>query len=151
MCLGAVLTLADAATILATLGGVRSAALQDVDFAGGRWHIFMLTVIVPALASTPIVAGVWLWLAWANRRGYAWARLAFMTFVGVLTIGWLFVVSTSSGEDATPSTSRDLLATTALWLVGLVAMTLIFTQRANPYYQCRAATRAATPANGTGR
>jgi hypothetical protein len=47
MCLGAVLTLADAATALVTLGGVRSAAVQDVEFTGGRWHIFMLTVIVP--------------------------------------------------------------------------------------------------------
>jgi hypothetical protein len=93
MCLGAVLTLADAATVLVTLGAVKSAAVQDVDFAGGRWHIFMLTVIVPALASTPVVAGVWLWLAWANRRGYAWARFAFMAFVGVLTIG-------SGGDDA---------------------------------------------------
>jgi DUF1707 SHOCT-like domain len=139
MCLGAVLTLADAATVLVTLPGVRSAAVQDVDFTGGRWHIFMLTVIVPALASTPVVAGVWLWLAWANRRGYAWARFAFMALVGVLTIGWFFV-GAGSGEDAAPSTSRDLLATTALWLVGLVAMTLIFTQRASPHYQRRAAT-----------
>jgi hypothetical protein len=143
MCLGAVLTLVDAATVLMTLPGVRSAAVQDVDFAGGRWHSFMLTVIVPALASTPIVAAVWLWLAWANRRGYAWARFAFMALVGVLTIGWLFVLGASSGDGA-PYTSRDLLATTAVWLVGLVAMTLIFTQRANPHYQCRAATRTAT-------
>jgi hypothetical protein len=144
MCLGAVLTLADAATVLLTLGGVRSAAVQDVDFTGGRWHIFMLTVIVPALASTPIVAGVWLWLAWANGRGYAWARFAFIAFVGVLTIGWLFVLGVSSSEDAAPFASRDLLATTALWLVALVAMTLIFTQAASPYYQRRAAARAAT-------
>jgi Domain of unknown function (DUF1707) len=151
MCLGAVLTLADAATVLVTLGGVRSAAVQDVDFTGGRWHIFMLTVIVPALASTPIVAGAWLWLAWANRRGYAWARFAFMALVGVLTIGWLFVLGASAGEDAVSYTSRDLLATTALWLVGLVAMTLIFTHSASPHYTRRAATRAATPASGAGR
>jgi len=72
-----------------------------------------------------------------------------MALVGVLTIGWLFVLGAGASEDAAPSTSRDLLATTALWLVGLVAMTLIFTQRANPHYQCREATRAATPANGT--
>jgi hypothetical protein len=144
MCLGAVLTLADAATVLVTLPGVRSAAVQDVDFADGRWHIFVLTVIVPALASTPIVAGVWLWLAWANRRGYAWARFAFMALVGVLTIGWLFVLGASTGLEAARYTARDLLATTALWLVGLVAMTLIFTQRASPHYQRRAATRTAT-------
>ena len=151
MCLGAVLTLADAATVLVTLPGVKSAAVQDMDFAGGRWHIFMLTVIVPALASAPIVAGVWLWLAWANRRGYAWSRPAFLAFVGILTIGQLFVFSASAGKDALPYTWADLLATTALWLVGLVAMTLIFTEKASPYYRRRAATRAATPANGTGR
>jgi hypothetical protein len=150
MCLGAVLTLADAATVLMTLPGVRSAAIQDVDFAGGRWHVFMVTVIVPALASTPIVAGVWLWLAWANRRGYAWARFAFMALVGVLTIGWFFVLGAGAGEDASQYTGADLLATTALWLVGLVAMTLIFTQRASPHYRRRAATRAAAPAHGTG-
>jgi hypothetical protein len=135
MCLGAVLTLADAATVLVTLPGVRAAAVQDVDFTGGWWHIFVLTVIVPALASTPIVAGVWLWLAWANRRGYAWARFAFMALVGVLTIGWLFVLGASSSEDASPSASRDLLVTTALWLVGLVAMTLIFSQKASLHYR----------------
>jgi len=146
MCLGAVLTLADAATVLVTLGGVRAAAVQDVDFAGGRWHIFMFAVIVPALASTPIVAGVWLWLAWANRRGYAWARFAFLALVGVLTIGWFIVLSTGTGLEAARYISRDLLATTALWLVGLVAMTLIFTQRASPHYQ----RRAATPAKGAG-
>ena len=151
MCLGAVLTLADAATVLVTLGGVKAAAVQDVDFTGGRWHVFVLTVIVPALASTPIVAGVWLWLAWANRRGYAWSRSAFLAFAGVLTIGQLFVFSASAGKDALPYTWADLLATTALWLVGLVAMTLIYTEKASPYYQRRAATRAATPANGTGR
>ena len=143
MCVGAVLTLADAATVLITLPGVRSAAVQDVDFAGGRWHMFVLTVIVPALASTPIIASVWLWLAWANRRGYAWARFAFMTFVGILTIGWLFVLGAGGGDGA-PYTARDMLATTAVWLVGLVAMTLIFTQRADPHYKCRAATRTAT-------
>jgi hypothetical protein len=107
----------------------------------------MLTVIVPAFASTPIVAGVWLWLAWANARGYAWARFAFMAFIGVLTIGWFFVLGAGAGEDAARYTSRDLLVTTAVWLVGLVAMSLIFTQRANPHYQRRAATREATPAH----
>jgi hypothetical protein len=42
-----------------------------------------------------------------------------------------------SGRAATAYTWPDLLATTALWLVGLVAMTLIFTQNASPHYQRR--------------
>jgi hypothetical protein len=136
MCAGAVLTLADAVTVLVTLGGVRSAAVQDVDFTGGRWHIFMLTVIVPALASAPIVAGVWLWLAWATGRGYAWARFAFKVFFGLVTTGWIIeLVVSSGGEDALPYTWADLLATTALWLAGLAALLLIFGQTASPYYQ----------------
>ena len=151
MCLGAVLTLADAATVVGTLGGVRSAALQDIDFIGGQWHIFMLTVIVPALASTPIVAGAWLWLAWAIGRGYARARFALKVFFSLLTAGWLIELAMGGGRGATPVTWPDLLATTALWLVGLATLTLIFSQKASPHYQRRAATRAATPANGTRR
>ena len=147
MCLGAVLTLADAATVVVTLGGVRAAAVQDVDFTGGRWHIFMLTQVVPVLASAPIGAGVWLWLAWANGRGYHWARPAFVAFFCVLTIVPFFGL----GRDALPYTWADVIAAAVLWLVGLAAVVLIFSETASPYYQRRAATRAATPANGTGR
>ena len=135
MCLGAVLTLADAGTVMLTLGGVRSAAVQDIDFAGGQWHIFVLAVIVPALASTPVVAGVWLWLAWAIGRGYARARFALKVFFSLLTAGWLIELAMGGGRGATPVTWPDLLATTALWLVGLVALLLVFSQAASPYYQ----------------
>jgi hypothetical protein len=142
MCAGAVLTLADAVTVLVTLGSVRSAAVHDVDFTGGRWHIFMLTLIVPALASAPIVAGVWLWLAWAIGRGYAWARPAFVALFGLLTTGLLIGLAvSSSGEDALPYIWADLLATGALWLVGLVAMVLIFSETASPHYQQEPALR----------
>jgi hypothetical protein len=145
MCLGAVLTLADAATVLVTLPGVRAAAVQDVAFTGGRWHIFMVTVIVPVLASTPVVAGVWLWLAWAIRRGYAWARPAVGVFFGLVTTGWLTVLILGGGQDATSYTGADLLATTALWLAGLGAMVLIFSQTASPSCQRQEATIGARP------
>src|SRR5260370_20994914 len=46
----------------------------------------MLTQVGFWLASAPIGAGVWLWLAWANGRGYHWARPAFVAFFCVLTI-----------------------------------------------------------------
>lgn len=141
MCLGAVLTLADAVAVLVTLGGVRAAAVQDVDFTGGRWHMFMLTVIVPALASAPIVAGVWLWLAWATGRGYAWARSAFMVFFGLVTTGWLIVLIMGGGRDATAYTWPGLLVTTAVWLAGLAAMLLLLSQTVSPYYQQEPAQR----------
>ena len=144
MCLGAVLTLVVAVTVLVTLGSVRWGFVHDP--AAGQWHTFVHTQIVPELAGAPIGAGVWLWLAWANGRGYRWARTAFVAFFVLLTTVPFFGL----GEDALPSTWRDVLATAVLWMVGFVAMALIFSQTASPYYQRRAATRAATLANGTG-
>ena len=145
MCAGAVLTLADAVTVLVTLGGVRSAAAHDL--GAGQWPLVMLTQVDFWLASAPIGAGVWLWLAWANGRGYHWARTAFVAFFVLLTTVPFFGL----GRGALPSTRADVLATTVLWLVGLVVMALIFSQTASQYYQRRAVARAATLANGTGR
>ncbi len=149
MCAGAVLTLAVAVTVLLTLGGVRSAAAGDL--AARQWPTVMLTQVGFWLASAPIVAGVWLWLAWANGRGYHWARPAFAAFFGVLTVGLFFGLGEGLGEDALPSTGPDVIAAAVLWLVGLAATLLLFSETASPYYRRRAATRAATPANGTGR
>jgi Domain of unknown function (DUF1707) len=145
MCAGAVLTLADVVIVLVTLGGVRSAAAYD--FGAGQWPFVLLTQVDFWLASAPVGVGVWLGLAWANGRGYHWARPAFVAFFVLLTIVPFFGL----GRGALPSTRADVLATTVLWLVGLVAMALIFSQTASPHYQRRAATRAATPASGTGR
>ncbi len=129
MCAGAVLTLADVATVLVTLGGVRSAVGHDL--SGGQWPTVMLTQVDFWLASAPIGAGVWLWLAWANGRGYHWARSAFTALFVLLTIVPFFGL----GEDRLPYTWRDVIATTVLWLVGLAAMALIFSQTASLYYQ----------------
>jgi hypothetical protein len=129
MCLGAVLELTVLVTVVVTLGSVRSAIVQDVSAA--QWHTVMLTQIVPMEAGAPIVAGVWLGLACANGRGYDWARPAFMALTGLLLAGLLI----SLGEGAALYAPADLIAMTVPWLVGLVAMVLIFSKAANPYYQ----------------
>jgi hypothetical protein len=147
MCLGAMLTLAVSVTIWLTLGSVRSGFVHDP--AAGQWHTFVLTQVVPLLASAPIGAGVWLWLAWANGRGYHWARPAFAAFFGLLTTVLLFGLGEGGGEDALTYIWPDVIATTVLCLVGLAAAVLIFSETASPHYRRRAATRAATRANGT--
>jgi hypothetical protein len=70
-----------------------------------------------------------------------------VAFFVLLTI----VLLVGLGGDRLAYTWRDVIATTVLWLVGLAAMGLIFSQTACPYYQRRAATLPTTPANGTGR
>jgi hypothetical protein len=145
MCAGAVLTLASVVIVLVTLGGVRWAAAYDIE--ARQWPFVMLTQAGFWLVSAPIGAGLWLLLAWANGRGYSWARPAFVAFFCALTTVPLFGL----GRDALPYTWADVIAATVLWMAGLVAVLLIFSGTASPYYQRRAATRAATPANGAGR
>jgi hypothetical protein len=145
MCLGAALTLAVSATAIVTLAGVRSAAVYDL--AAGQWPTVMLTQVGFWLTSAPIGAGVWLWLAWANGRGYHWARPAFVAFFGVLSVVLLFGLGQGGGEDALPYTWPVLMAAAVLWLVGLAAMALTFNPTASAHYQ----RRAARPANGTSR
>jgi Domain of unknown function (DUF1707) len=143
MCVGAVLTLAVSVTVLVTLGGVRSAAAGDL--AAGQWPTAMLTQVGFWLASAPIGAGVGLWLAWADGRGYHWARPAFAAFFVVLTTVVFFGLGQGLGEDALPSTGPDVVAATMLWLVGLAAMVLVFSETASPYYRRQAAARVAAP------
>ena len=95
----------------------------------------MLTQVGFWLTSAPIGAGMWLWLAWANGRGYHWARPAFVAFFGFLTTVLLFGLSEGTGEDALPYTLPDVIAATVLWLIGVAALLLIFSETANPYYQ----------------
>ena len=146
---GAALTVADAVIILATLGGVRSAAVHDL--AAMQWPTVMLTQVGAWLAIAPIGAGLWLWQAWANGRGYRWARPAFAAFYSLLTTVLFFGLGQGTGEDALPHTWPDLIAATVLWLVASAAALLIISDTADPYYQRRAATRPAAPVNGTGR
>jgi hypothetical protein len=133
MCLGAVLTLAVLVTVLVTLGSVRSAAVHDL--AARQWPTVMLTQVGPWLASAPIGAGLWLWLAWANGRGYHWARPAFVAFFCALTVVVFFGLGEGGGEDALPYTWADLIAAALLWLAGAAAALLISSETASPYYQ----------------
>ena len=112
-----------------TVMAIRSAIVQN--FTAAQWHTAILTQIVPLAVGAPIVAGVWLWLAWANGRGYDWARPASMALVSFLTIGLLIGL----GEGAALYAPADMIGTTVLWLVGLAAIALIFSKTASPYYQ----------------
>jgi hypothetical protein len=145
MCLGAVLTLAVSVIAIVALSGIRSAAVYDL--AAGQWPTVMLTQVGFWLASAPIGAGVWLWLAWANGRGYHWARPAFVAFFGVLSVVLLFGLGQGGSEDALPYTWPVVIAAAVLWLASLAAMALTFNPTASAHYQ----RPAAIPANGASR
>jgi hypothetical protein len=58
-----------------------------------------------------------------------------VAFFCVLTTAVFFGLGEGIGEDALPYTLADLIATMVLWLVGVAAALLIFSETASPYYQ----------------
>jgi len=131
MCIGATVELAALVTMVATAGSLKAAVLARNP---AQWHTALLILTTKEVAA-PIGVALWLWLAWANGRGHDWARLIFTWFFGVLTVSLLAALA----QHAVVYAPADLAALTALWLVALASMVLIFSKASSPYYRQQSA------------
>ncbi len=123
MYLGAVVELAVALTIVATIGNVRSnVAKRYPGLTAGQWHVVVIGQLEPLAVTAGIAVGFWLWMAWSIGRGRRWARIAFALFVGLNTWSLLNGLAGGSAVYARP----DLAVASALWLVELAAVALLF-------------------------
>jgi hypothetical protein len=123
---GAALELATFITIVVTAGTVKSAIVSSHPAA---WHVALFHLTVDEIAA-PIAMVLWAWLAWANSRGYDWARLVFAALFTLITLSLIGALANHAAVYA----RADLIVGTALWLVALAAVVLIFTKKSNPYY-----------------
>jgi len=129
MYLGAAAELAALVAIVATGGSVHAAILhQRLGLAA--WHIAATHISVDKVAA-PIAIAVWLFLAWANGRGYDWARYLFASFFGLITLGLLQALAGGAALLAPADMATGGLA----WFIALAATVLVFNRRSNPYYK----------------
>jgi hypothetical protein len=125
MYLGAVVELAAAVTILATIGSVRSGVVQrNPGYPQAQWHAVVAGKLAPTAVAAGIAVAFWLWMAWANGRGHRWARILFALFFGVNAFGLGNGLAGGSAVYA----RADLAVGTVLCLVHLVAVALLFDQ-----------------------
>jgi hypothetical protein len=129
----AALELAALITIVATAGSVRSALLTAHP---ALWHTVRLHLTIDEVTA-PIGLVLLLWLAWANGRGYDWARLVSVAFLALVTLGLLQAVA---GHGLTYARA-DLIVGAVQWLVFLAAVVLIFARQSRPYYRPETAKR----------
>jgi hypothetical protein len=123
MCVGAVVELAAAITILVTIGDVQSnVATRSAGLTEGEWHAVVAGRLAPVAVAAGIAVGFWLWMAWAVGRGHRWARPAFAGFFALNTVGLLHGLAQGSAVYA----RADLAIGSVLWLVELAAVALIF-------------------------
>jgi hypothetical protein len=131
MCAGAVLELAAWGTIVVTAGSLMSALVRrDPGLTAAQMWVVHVHLVTDEVAA-PIMAALWLFLAWANGRGHDWARPAFMAFFALTTLGLLVPLA----EGAAVYAPADLVAGGVIWLVALAVMVLIFGKGAAAYYE----------------
>jgi hypothetical protein len=120
---GAVVELATAIMVVATVGDVRSSVVKsDPGLTTGEWHAVVAGQLEPTAVAAAIAVGFWLWIAWAIGRGHRWARIAFALFFGLNT--WSLFNGLAGGSAV--YAQADLAIGIVLWLVELVAVALIF-------------------------
>jgi low temperature requirement protein LtrA len=73
-------------------------------------------------------AGLWLWMAYANNKGHAWARVVSSVLFGINTLGLIYVLI------AAGSTAIQKVASVVIWLVGLAAVVFLWRSDSSAYF-----------------
>jgi hypothetical protein len=128
MLLAAALELVAMGTVVASQGAVRSAVARHIP-AVGVSHLAALVHgdVVSIEIGAPIAAAAWLLLAWANDRGFRWARAGAVALLALTSVSLLAGLGHHAAAYAVP----DVLAGAGLWVVTLVATLLILAAGSN--------------------
>ena len=99
-------------------------------------------LIVFYLVVGVIVAGLWIMMARLNRAGLGWARIAASALCAVFSFGIYRLIS-SFGNDTYVSVAYiiSLVLVVAMWVLGVVALALLWRAQSSAYYKARTAAR----------
>ena len=71
--------------------------------------------------------GLWLWMAWANKRGKNWARITGTVFFALYTLDLILVAARSASGIST-------VFAIVTWLVGLGATIMLWRRESSGYF-----------------
>jgi hypothetical protein len=115
-------------------------------YVGGGLELvgFALNLVAGAVSATAvgalIGAGLWFWMASANRAGKNWARITSTVFFALDCIALLSIFALASKVKAS---AADILIASALvqWLIGLGAIVFLWQRASSAYFAARNAPR----------
>ncbi len=129
MYLGALVELAAAIIILATIGEIKSkVVISSPGLSEGQWHAIVVGQLAPTEVGAILAVGFWLWIAWSIGRGHRWPRIVFALFFALNVFGLLNGLVHGSAVYAQP----DLAIGIVLCLVELAAVAFIFRAKIAP-------------------
>ncbi|WP_067492016.1 hypothetical protein [Actinomadura hibisca] len=127
----------DLASKLMVAGGVFGVINTIVSFAAAdvvrssNGNTSSVQLVGPlAIVGGVIGLALWLWMAWAMRRGHNWARVLSTVFFG---LGALFLV----GDAVGPAPVWLKLMVAVPPLIGLVAVVLLWKKESGPFFTGR--------------
>lgn len=119
---GAVVELAAAVVILATMGDVSSSVIRmSPGYTEAHWRALAAGQVEPVALAAGIAVAFWLWMAWAIGRGHRSARIAFAIFFGVNAFGLFHGLAQGSAVYA----RADLVVGVVLCLIQFAAVVLM--------------------------
>ena len=142
MYLGAVAQLAVLITVILTAGHIRAAvqtamaAYHNPAVTAQVMHAVNIDLVVDKVV-IPALIVVWLFMAWANGKGYDWARVAAISIFGLSCAGLVIDLAQGTAKYAPAA----LIGSGVTWVIGLATVVLMLQRQSGPYYVRRPATR----------
>ena len=133
MCVGAGVALAGTIVTIAASSKIKTevfdAVLKNDRRHGRAYTIAQLHTVANVTFVALVVAGivsilVWLWMAWANNRGSGWARIVASVLLALITIEVVLARSRAS---------VSFIFILLEWLLGLVAVVLLWREQTSAY------------------
>jgi len=129
---GAALEVIAAIVSVLTRGSLKSAILKNhPTYTAAQVHTAEIARAAILIIGALIAIGLWIWMAQANGRGLAWARVLSAVFFGISTLSLLLALVAAR-------TVGTLIIGVIIWLVGLAAIILLFSKESGPFFSPRA-------------
>lgn len=90
-----------------------------------------------AVVGIVIYAGLWIWMAFANRAGKNYARITGTVFFGISTLFTLIGLAASAGSSVSSVKVNGFSVVISVlgWLVGLATVILLWNKQSSPYFK----------------
>ena len=114
---------------LVTIGSVRHTLEKDYpSYSASKISSLVNAEIAIVVVAGIIGVGLWLWLAWANKRGKNWARITGTVLFVLYTIDLILVAARSASGVST-------VFAIVTWLVGLGATIMLWRRDSTAYFK----------------
>ena len=108
--------------------------LSNGQFAGGVVQVFLVEFLIPTI--------LWVLMARFNRAGATWARIVASVLCAIDTyLSFGLVNSLRSGETLTVADIVYIVLTLASWVIGVIAIALLWRGESSVYFRERRSAR----------